>query len=55
MDEKEAEACPVMGTIFLVLCLLVIMYRSHRLQPMYLCNAVGSGVVWPHILVRYAD
>ena len=45
MDEKEAEARPVMGTIFLVLhCLYILidfMFNTYRIEvnsPNFLCR-----------------
>ena len=51
MDEKEAEARPVMGTIFLVLnafflYLYIYMLSVCRMSVVCQINCVG-GITWP--------
>ena len=40
MDEKEAEAHPVMGTIFLVMCTIWILVMLSLLEIVFKGNAV---------------
>ena len=44
MDEKEAEARPVMGTIFLVICGAVIGERAKRARHSQVCSIENRDI-----------
>ena len=51
MDEKEAEACPVMGTIFLVNIYIIMLSVCRSMSVVCQINCEG-GITWPTRMLK---